>query len=383
MRGVEATIARTGVQVYHDHLGNEIHEYRPDSEVFDQGSMDSMRWVVVTDDHPPAFVDASNRTEYERGTVTKDVRRDGDHLVATLLITDAELIEKMKRGKRDISMGYQCELEMKDGVSPKGEKFHAIQRNIKGNHAAIVDRGRAGTARARMDGLAYQIPQSELAHPTDGQQRADAKHRSDLMDELAKALKEAAEQKVRADAAEKKATEAEAARADLATKLAAAQNEARDQKARADEAVAANAKIKTDAQTVNAEAVKARVGLVSKAIAVLGADAKIKSDDGKEVEILDAADLGIMRAVVVKVDGEDVDVAMRSDASYVRAMFDGACKRAGKSAEAAGGVRQTINQNRQQAQSKVDDVDEKALREKLMQESRDAHKAPMTNKEGA
>ena len=158
---VDATISRTGVQVYHDHVGKEIREYRPDSEVFSQASIDSMQLVVVTDDHPPVFITDANRSQYERGTVLESVRRDGDHLVAALLITDKALIEKMKRGKRDISLGYACELEMTPGTAPNGEKYDAVQRLIVGNHAAIVDRGRAGTARARMDGLAIQIFETE------------------------------------------------------------------------------------------------------------------------------------------------------------------------------------------------------------------------------
>lgn len=385
---VDATISRTGVQVYHDHLGKEIREYRPEDEVFSQASIDSMQLVVVTDDHPPVFITDQNRADYERGTVLESVRREGNHLVASLLITDKALIEKMKRGKRDISLGYQCELEMTPGTSPSGEHYDAIQRLIIGNHAAVVDRGRAGTAKVRMDGLAVQhIPQSAQAQPTSGQDRADASERISTMEELQKklgeALANAAAEKQRADEATAKAT-------DLAAKLATAQNDARDQKARADEATAAIAKAKTDAVAQTGAAVKARVDVLTKATSVLGVNDKgkttIKNDKGEDVEILDALDTDIMRAVVVKVDGEDVDAAMRSDASYVRAMFDGACKRASKSTAAAGATRTAIVGTREQA-AKADQNpgdDEETRRKKMIKDSAEAHKQPMTNvKEGA
>ena len=199
----------------------------------------------------------------------------------------------------------------------------------------------------------------------------------ELQKKLGEALANAAAEKQRADEATAKST-------DLATKLATAQNEARDQKARADEAIAANAKAKTDAQAETGGAVKAKVSLVTKASAVLGADAKIKNDKGEEVAILDASDVEIMRAVVVKVDGEDVDAAMRTDASYVRAMFDGACKRASKSTTAAATVRGAVVAGREQAKLDQSTVDEETKRKQMIADSANAHKQPMTNvKEGA
>lgn len=41
------------------------------------------------------------------------------------------------------------------GVTPDGEHYDAVQRNIRYNHLAIVPRGRAGVARLNMDGEQY------------------------------------------------------------------------------------------------------------------------------------------------------------------------------------------------------------------------------------
>ena len=50
----------------------------------------------------------------------------------------------LQNGKREISMGYTAELEWVDGVTPDGQAYQAKQKNIRINHLAIVDGGRAG-----------------------------------------------------------------------------------------------------------------------------------------------------------------------------------------------------------------------------------------------
>ena len=62
----------------------------------------------------------------------------------------------MERGKLEISCGYTCDTEEKPGTHPIWGDYDAIQRNILGNHVAIVDQGRAGTAKVRMDGMMVQ-----------------------------------------------------------------------------------------------------------------------------------------------------------------------------------------------------------------------------------
>lgn len=73
--------------------------------------------------------------------VCRDVRRgDGDLsncLVADLVIYDADLINKIEAGKREISCGYDCLW------NPTSDSSYD-QLEIRGNHVAVVDRGRAG-----------------------------------------------------------------------------------------------------------------------------------------------------------------------------------------------------------------------------------------------
>lgn len=141
--------AKVGVQQYH---GSEIgggngliNVYRDESEVFALDSLASFVGKPVTDNHPPVEVKASNWKQFAVGSIGEGVLRDGEHIKVPVTLMDAETIKAVQNGKREISMGYTAELEWVDGVTPQGEHYQAKQKNIRINHLAIVDKGRAGS----------------------------------------------------------------------------------------------------------------------------------------------------------------------------------------------------------------------------------------------
>ena len=140
---VDARLTRTGVFEYSDG-DRSWGELRTEEEVFSEDSIRSFDLAVVTDDHPEAFVSAETVRDVQVGHVGTDVRRDGDHLVASLVITDSETIRAIEGGKRELSCGYTARVIQDSGVTDDGTSFHARQTTIRGNHVAIVDRGRAG-----------------------------------------------------------------------------------------------------------------------------------------------------------------------------------------------------------------------------------------------
>lgn len=147
---VSACVARTGVQEYHNIMDDNgvlrpsLTVWRPEEEVMREDSLQSFAHKAVTDNHPPVLVDASNWRQYARGVAGGEIARDGDLVRVTLGLMDAEVINAVDAGKRELSAGYTCDLEFVDGVTPSGEKYGAIQRNIRINHIAVVDKGRAG-----------------------------------------------------------------------------------------------------------------------------------------------------------------------------------------------------------------------------------------------
>ena len=150
----DARLTRSGVFLYRNSDGSLRREFRPPSEVFDSASLDSLRMVPVTMDHPRFAVDASNARKVSVGTTGQDVRQDGSFVRSTIAVNDQASITQMEAGKNQLSCGYHCTLDFTEGVTDEGEKFDAIQRNIIYNHVAIVDRGRAGPyVSARIDEL--------------------------------------------------------------------------------------------------------------------------------------------------------------------------------------------------------------------------------------
>lgn len=139
----DVPIARTGDM---DYLAREIGldgdpdklvtVHRCQEDVFDAAAMASFEGKEVTCGHPAETVGPSNHAAYSKGHV-QNVRRDGDYLVADLHIKDAALISDVRSGAlREVSCGYNCR------YIPDGDGYR--QQHIRGNHVAVVPRGRAG-----------------------------------------------------------------------------------------------------------------------------------------------------------------------------------------------------------------------------------------------
>ncbi|KZE79305.1 hypothetical protein AV654_17710 [Paenibacillus elgii] len=158
-------IARTG---WYEYLGEEIgaepgkiiRVYRSPEEVFSPAAMASFEGKILSDEHPPELVTPDNATRYARGAV-QNVRQgsgtNSDLLLADLVVHDQTLINEIQEGKREVSCGYDCMYEpMDDGTYQ--------QKNICGNHVAVVKKGRAGDRVAIKDSKT-QITEGEKKMP--------------------------------------------------------------------------------------------------------------------------------------------------------------------------------------------------------------------------
>lgn len=147
-----ARAARSGIMQYRGaELGRPelgmVNVYRPENEVFSRRSLDTFSKLPITIDHPADPVDAANWRQLAVGTTGDEVLRDGEHLKIGLKITDIEAVQAIEAGKRELSVGYEAEIDWQDGIAPDGTPYQAVQRNIRANHIAVVAQGRARTAR--------------------------------------------------------------------------------------------------------------------------------------------------------------------------------------------------------------------------------------------
>lgn len=150
----EGRISRTGIQEYSNPGGGMHRELRLPEEVFSPESMASFHLVPVTNTHPSGLLTAQDAKRYSVGSVGENVRRDGDFLAASMMITDADAIVCAELGRSELSCGYGCELDatQHENLIAEWGPYDFIQRNIRGNHVALVDEARAGAGAAiRLD----------------------------------------------------------------------------------------------------------------------------------------------------------------------------------------------------------------------------------------
>lgn len=227
-----ARLTRTGVFEYLQQDGTKRRELRLPEEVFAEDSIQSFELLPVTIEHPQKGVDSKTARSLSVGSVGTP-RVDGQYLTATVMVTDSNAISKIESGKQEISCGYFCELEkappgaLYTDADGRQHGYDFIQRNIRGNHVAVVSRGRAGPeVRLQLDsGDAESVvvfDEKEVAKVATKKIKIDsAEVEVDAV--VAEAIEaERAMAKAAVETATAKADSAEAARKDVEAKLAAA-----------------------------------------------------------------------------------------------------------------------------------------------------------------
>lgn len=146
----DAKAVRSGIQLY---AGLEVGKpelpvvrvYRSEAEVRSADSLRSFSHAPVTVDHPAVAVTSENWKDLAVGEVSTAATWDGNRISLPLILKDKAAIAAVHAGKRELSAGYTCDLAFEAGVTADGQAYDAVQRNIRANHVAIVDRGRAGS----------------------------------------------------------------------------------------------------------------------------------------------------------------------------------------------------------------------------------------------
>jgi hypothetical protein len=156
------TLARAGVFPYLHQDGQIRLEAKLPDEIFSEATIESAKGVPGTDGHPPqsdsrGLVTPANYRNYTRSAMGDSItieEIDGEfYLAGTETVFDAGLIADLEAGrKREVSIGFELDVDPTPGEL-NGKRYDVIQRNIRINHFAHVDQGRAGPgARVHLDG---------------------------------------------------------------------------------------------------------------------------------------------------------------------------------------------------------------------------------------
>lgn len=340
----DVRIARIGIQIYRgSEVGlmdrDTVRVYRPASSVFDKAAMQSMAHRPVTVDHPAQMVTADTWKDVSVGQTGEDVVRDGDHVRVPMVVMDAAAIQQIEAGKRELSVGYTCDLAFEPGTTPDGEAYDAIQKDIRGNHLAIVQAGRAGS-KARIGDAADSWGDAPL-NPRKEPDMADQaiKTRTVLVDGLQVETTDAGAQaidKLQTAIADKATAMTDAAKAHDAA-IAAKDAEIAKKDAEIDDL---KGKVLDDAALD--KRVQDRADLIGKATMI-----------AKDVKTAGLTDAAIRKAAVVAKLG-DKAIEGKSDA-YIDARFDILLEDAAKGADpfkvaVSGAPAQVMNLGDHQAQ---------------------------------
>lgn len=157
---IDGVVAHVGILEYMEDDGTVIREFVPEETLFDEESLKSLAGAPVTLQHPPVMVTPSNYKEYSQGSVNGMPKRDGDNLVASMLVIGNEALHAVEyEGVSELSPGYSVDLDETPGEW-KGQKYDRVQRNRRYNHQAIVDAARGGSiCSLRFDGA--NVPNNE------------------------------------------------------------------------------------------------------------------------------------------------------------------------------------------------------------------------------
>ncbi|MDK9607103.1 DUF2213 domain-containing protein [Lelliottia wanjuensis] len=160
-------VGRVGIQNYPQEDGSTLRLLRPPDEVFSKDSLESMQGKPITMGH--TFVSVENARQATIGATSSAGFRDGNFVRTKISIFVGDAIESILSGDtQELSLGYGAVIHPTPGWwndqtleiiwksdSPSlpanlpiadWQEFDAVQRYIRINHLAVVQRARAGRA---------------------------------------------------------------------------------------------------------------------------------------------------------------------------------------------------------------------------------------------
>jgi len=341
----DAYVTRSGIFEYQMYDGTIRREFRPEEEVFLQESLDTLKEIPVTNDHPWDFVNSENSKDYSVGMTNDSVVRDGDFVALGLTVLQKNAVHDIVvMKKQEMSCGYTCEVWDQKGVW-NGQEYDAVQKNIRYNHVAIVDQGRAGPD------VKIKIDSAFMVVKKDGGSFGDSKK-----DESQKVAKNKGKEskmtvKFKIDSKEFEVSD-EATANEITSKIDSQKQEIEALKKSNSELEAKKDALLADVEKAKAEApkredvmaeAKARIELEGFAKNVLGDEAKLDSTD---IEL---------KTQIVKSQKPNVSLEGKSD-DYVAAMFDIAKEEFAASKEDKSNVQAAFKDKAENASNKEDSI---------------------------
>lgn len=142
---VPAVLTRPGVFPYLNDAGDVQREYRPPEEVASAEALATIADMAVTIGHPrEGRVTPESYSQLAVGHVQAgSVAPDAAGVQAKLVLARADAIKRVcdSRDLAELSAGYTVRLDATPGVTPAGEPYDVVQRDVRYNHVALLPAG--------------------------------------------------------------------------------------------------------------------------------------------------------------------------------------------------------------------------------------------------
>lgn len=133
---------------------------RPEEELSDPACLESFKLIPWVDDHTMLGDAEAGLMPAEQkgvqGVIGENVSYRDGVVYGNIKVFSEAMANLIANGKRELSLGYRCVYDWTPG-SWNGIPYDCIQRQVRGNHLALVDEGRMGKDVAVLDHAHYTI----------------------------------------------------------------------------------------------------------------------------------------------------------------------------------------------------------------------------------
>lgn len=171
-------ISKSGVFQY---LGSSIspelvpdqiyNVWRPEEELNNPDTIESFRLTPWIPEHVmlgEGFTPAEDVGV--QGVTGETVEFSNGTLYSKLKLFGEDLKKLIRAGLKELSCGFRCAWEIKSGVTPQGQAYDVIQRQIRGNHLASVESARMGSdVRVAMDRAVFALDSLDINQNPNGE----------------------------------------------------------------------------------------------------------------------------------------------------------------------------------------------------------------------
>lgn len=160
---------------------------RPADELSDPQCVDSFKLLPWIDNHVMLGNEENGLMPAERkgvqGVIGESVYFDGETLRGNLKVFSEAMANLIANGKKELSCGYRCTYEYAPGVF-EGQPYEFVQRDIRGNHLALVDNGRMGPKVAVQDHFVFTVDSQEFTPVAEEKEKEEGEKSGMSLDEV-------------------------------------------------------------------------------------------------------------------------------------------------------------------------------------------------------